>query len=170
LTIAISNPEAHFDEHKYSIDYLMPFNVPILAASSGKVIDVKDDSNEGGIEEKYKNNKDNKYQNYITIKHSNGEYSQYVHLGHKSALVKVGDVVKEGEPIAKGVGMTGYTSAPHLHFMVFKDTENKLGFESLKIKWKGKSLPVFSGKVVQTELQKEKYKPLLNSISKSLKK
>lgn len=78
LVIAISDPKAHYSDWANAVDFLMGYNVEILAARGGKVIDVKDDSNEGGLEEKFQ---DTKFQNYIIIEHENGEYSQYVHLG-----------------------------------------------------------------------------------------
>ena len=50
--------------------------------------------------------------------HANEEYSRYDHLAHQISKVKVGQAVSKGQEIAK-VGMTGYTSSPHLHFQVF---------------------------------------------------
>jgi murein DD-endopeptidase MepM/ murein hydrolase activator NlpD len=78
--------------------------------------EIKVDSKEGGFEDKYK---DLKYMNYMTLKHKNGEYSQYCHIKYKGNLVKKGEKVREGQPIALS-GNTGYSSEPHLHFMVFK--------------------------------------------------
>jgi len=55
--------------------------------------------------------------NYITIKHHEYEYSVLAHLMPKSINVKVGDVVKQGDIIAK-CGNSGSTSEPHLHFQL----------------------------------------------------
>jgi murein DD-endopeptidase MepM/ murein hydrolase activator NlpD len=131
--IAGSDPRAHFDHFKHAIDFRVEFNVPILAPLDGEIWNVKDDSNEGGDNEKYGQWK---FQNLITIKHSEDEYSQYVHLAHKSAMVKIGDKVRKGDPIAKGIGMTGWTTAPHLHMMVFNIVKtNEDEFESLEIQF-----------------------------------
>jgi murein DD-endopeptidase MepM/ murein hydrolase activator NlpD len=55
------------------------------------------------------------YGNAIVIKHGNGSYSQYAHLSRID--VKVGQVVKTGQQIAKS-GNTGNSSGPHLHFEI----------------------------------------------------
>ena len=129
--------------------------MPILAVLDGEVINVKDDSNEGGPEEKYAT--DIKYLNFITIKHVNGEYSQYGHIEHKSSLVKVGDKVKRGDPIAKGVGMIGSTTTPHVHLLVCIDSNNEAGFESLEIQFDKKIHIIRNGKEQIKELAKPKF-------------
>ena len=75
-----------------------------------------------------------KYLNYITLKHDNGEYSQYGHLQYNSAFVKLEDKVEKGQPIALS-GNTGFSSAPHLHFHVFELNKTKVGWESLKVRF-----------------------------------
>ncbi len=134
LIKAVSHPKAHFAHFRYAIDFILPEGTVLLAAKSGKVIDVKVDSNKGGANPKYNNIK---YLNYMTIQHSNGEFSQYAHLKHKSSSVKVGDKVKQGQPIALS-GNTGFTTIPHLHFQVFKLNNSKVGWETLKIRFKEK--------------------------------
>jgi len=148
-TVAISDPRAHPSSERLenSVDFLLEREEPILAVAGGIVWSVKDDSTQGGPEEKFA---DIKYQNFITIKHKNGEYSQYVHLAKDSSLVEKGDKVKEGQPIAKGIGLVGYTTALHLHFMVFDEDEN-----SLEINWEGKTPKVFNGVTDKEELLKE---------------
>ena len=157
IFLAISDPRDHYSHWKHAIAFSIEFNVPILAALDGEVIDVKDDSSEGRNDDKYA---DIKYQNYITIKHAHNELSQYAHLAHKSSLVKIGDKVKKGDPIAKGIGMVGYTTAPHLHMMVCLDTDNEVGFESLEIQFDKKINIIRSGKEHIKELAKPKYKGL----------
>lgn len=62
--------------------------------------------------------------NYITIQHEDGEFSHYAHLTTKSFLVKTGDHVEAGQPLAK-VGNSGYTLGEgggyHVHVHVTKD-------------------------------------------------
>jgi len=73
---------------------------PIKAAESGKV------SFSGYI---------NGYGNVVIIEHARGYSTVYAH--NSSNLVKVGQVVKKGEIIAR-VGSTGNSTGSHLHFEV----------------------------------------------------
>jgi len=133
--LAVSDERvAHVGHAKHAIDFPLPIGTKILAAKSGTVVDVKVDSKKGGFNKKYA---DLKYLNYLTIKHSNGEFSQYAHLKHNGALVKLGDKVKEKQPIALS-GNTGYTSEPHLHFHVLKLNKTKIGWETLEVRFKKK--------------------------------
>lgn len=95
------------------MDFIAPKGTPVLAAADGVVTHVNDDFYVGGPDTSYWF-----YPNFITIKHSNGEYSRYDHLDYKSCKVKPNQRVHAGEEISN-VGMTGYTYIPHLHFQVF---------------------------------------------------
>jgi murein DD-endopeptidase MepM/ murein hydrolase activator NlpD len=53
--------------------------------------------------------------NYIVIDHGNGEFSLYGHIQKGSARVKVGQRVKQGDPIA-AIGASGSSMFPHLHY------------------------------------------------------
>lgn len=110
-----SDPKTHIGMDKFAIDCAVIEGCKVYAAASGKIIFIKDNSMEGGDNEKYE---DFIYYNHIVIKHSNGEYSEYGHLKYKSVLKKVGDEVVKGEIIALS-GNTGYSGGPHLHFSVF---------------------------------------------------
>jgi hypothetical protein len=59
--------------------------------------------------------------NYVAIKHSNNYYTYYTHMKKKSLLVKVGDVVTQGQRLGQ-IGSSGYSSDPQLHFEVWNDT------------------------------------------------
>jgi len=54
---------------------------------------------------------------HVTIRHSEEEYSYYVHLQPGSLTVEPGDHVKAGEQIGK-CGCSGNANAPGLHFQV----------------------------------------------------
>ena len=132
LIKSISDPRVHFDHFKYAIDFILPEGVKILAPKGGIVTDIKVDSKGGGWDPKYSHIK---YLNYMTLKHGNGEYSQYAHLKYKGTLVKLGEKVNEGQPIALS-GNTGFTTTPHLHFHVFRFNKTKIGWETLKVRFK----------------------------------
>ena len=104
---------AHVGDLINSIDYDAPEGTLVLASLGGVVIFVKDDSGVGGEDQKFENDG-----NYIEILHENNEVSEYEHLLFQSAKVKVGDMVKIGQPIAE-VGNTGWSECPHLHFMLY---------------------------------------------------
>lgn len=134
LIKAVSDPRAHFAHFKHAIDFILSEGTKILAAKSGIVVDIKVDSKEGGADPKYN---DIKYLNYMTLKHSNDEYSQYAHLKYEGALVKLGEKVRRGQLIALS-GNTGFTTAPHLHFHVLKLNKTEIGWETLKIRFEEK--------------------------------
>ena len=121
---------AHVGNLRNAIDFVVPKNTPVLAAAEGVVTYIKDDLNVGGPDPSYWF-----YTNFITIRHSNGEYSRYDHLDYKSSNVTLNQRVRAGEVISK-VGMTGYTYIPHLHFQVFLFTGYNIwtDFETLEIK------------------------------------
>lgn len=61
------------------------------------------------------------YGNYVTIDHGDGEFSHYGHLKTGTLLVRSGQRVEQGQPLAT-VGNSGYTLGPgggyHLHVQV----------------------------------------------------
>jgi len=57
------------------------------------------------------------YGYYIKIDHGNGMQTLYAHCMAGSLMVRVGEKVYAGQPIAR-VGQTGYATGPHLHFEV----------------------------------------------------
>jgi murein DD-endopeptidase MepM/ murein hydrolase activator NlpD len=58
------------------------------------------------------------YGNMVEIKHGSGLVTRYAH--NKANQVKAGDVVKKGQVIALS-GSTGRSTAPHVHFEVYKN-------------------------------------------------
>lgn len=55
------------------------------------------------------------YGNYVTIYHSNGDYTLYAHMS--SLAVTAGQNVTQGDVIGY-VGSTGWATGPHLHFEI----------------------------------------------------
>ncbi|OLY93461.1 Murein DD-endopeptidase MepM and murein hydrolase activator NlpD, contain LysM domain [Cnuella takakiae] len=105
----------------YALDFQMDESSTITAAREGVIAEVVS-HNEGGCPERACAG----MANFITILHTDGSFTEYAHLKKNGALVKVGQKVKRGEPIGLS-GNTGFSSAPHLHFVVFLP-----GFEGRK--------------------------------------
>ncbi|MGL5327762.1 MAG: M23 family metallopeptidase [Peptostreptococcaceae bacterium] len=63
----------------------------------------------------------NGYGNVIKIKHFDGKTTVYAH--NNSLVVNEGDIVKQGQVIAK-VGSTGDSTGNHVHFEIIVDGEN----------------------------------------------
>ncbi|MCK4694233.1 MAG: peptidoglycan DD-metalloendopeptidase family protein [Candidatus Cloacimonetes bacterium] len=83
--------------HK-GIDISAPIGDPIFAVQDGKVVYV---GNQRG------------YGNIVILEHKNYVMTVYAH--NDANLVRLGEDVKRGQPIAT-LGQTGTTSGPHLHF------------------------------------------------------
>ncbi|MBI4140637.1 M23 family metallopeptidase [Candidatus Woesearchaeota archaeon] len=111
---AVSDTKVHYGKLKFAIDFVMPEDSPVLAARDGIVVDYKKNSKTGGNDPKLANEA-----NYITLQHEDNEFSQYVHLKHQGILVKKGQTVQNGQVIGLS-GNTGYSTEPHLHFVVFQ--------------------------------------------------
>ena len=105
-------------KERAALDFKMKRGTKICAAREGVVVRIKEDSDRGGMNKKYRADGNN-----IVIQHPDGSRAGYWHLQKDGALVNVGDTVKKGQVIALS-GKTGYASTPHLHFLVWKQ-DNK---------------------------------------------
>lgn len=102
-----------------AVDWAVPEGTIVCAARDGRVVGVRQDSNIGGADRRFR-----PYANFIVIKHSDGTFAQYLHLQKDGAMVKLGDEVTTGQPIGLS-GQTGFASKPHLHFEVFQAIDGK---------------------------------------------
>ena len=94
------------------IDYAVARLTPVRASQKGVVIKA---------EYAIRNNSWSSYGMMVIIQHSLHEASVYAHLDDSRALpVKEGSEVHKGQVIGF-VGMTGFTSGPHLHFEIRLD-------------------------------------------------
>ena len=103
-------------KNRAAIDFKMRKGTEVYAARDGVVIRMVKHNNKGGWNRKYR-----QYANMIVIQHSDGTRAGYWHLKQDGAFVNVGDTVRTGELIGLS-GKTGYSATPHLHFMVWKNT------------------------------------------------
>ncbi|HEV2028956.1 MAG TPA: peptidoglycan DD-metalloendopeptidase family protein [Candidatus Dormibacteraeota bacterium] len=92
-------PYGAYPHFHTGIDMVEPFGSPIYAADDGIVALVGATSTG--------------YGNYVVIAHSGGLDTLYGHLS--AALVKVGQLVNQGQPIGLE-GSTGNSTGAHLHF------------------------------------------------------
>lgn len=100
-------------KERAALDFKMKKGTKVTAAREGIVVRVKEDSDRGGINKKYRKDGNN-----IVIQHADGSRAGYWHLQHNGALVNLGDTIKKGQVIALS-GKTGYAALPHLHFIVW---------------------------------------------------
>ena len=96
----------------FAIDFKMMPGTVVHAARDGVVVGIRDWFKQGGLGRRYVGK-----ENAVVIRHSDGSFAHYLHLQYKGALVKVGDTVQQGQPIARS-GHTGFSAFPHLHFEV----------------------------------------------------
>ena len=124
---------SHNGSLENSLDFDLPEGSEIVAARSGKIIGIKQDSSEGGTDkEKY-----SALANYVMIAHSDNTVGAYMHLKKDGALVEVGEEVSTGDIIGLS-GNTGWSTAPHLHFHVatnYIDAEDNLAISTVATKF-----------------------------------
>jgi murein DD-endopeptidase MepM/ murein hydrolase activator NlpD len=95
-----------------AVDFEMPVGTNVFAARAGVVIEVATDYYEAGMEERLASRA-----NMIRILHEDGTFALYGHLNWNTIRVVPGQKVTRGEYIADS-GNTGFSSGPHLHFVV----------------------------------------------------
>lgn len=111
ISQAFNGTHSHSEEpNKYAIDVVMPVGESIHSARDGIVVTVKDDYHMGGANQYFLDKA-----NRIEVLHSDDTFGVYGHILLGSALVKEGQHVKAGDPLA-GAGSSGYSTGPHLHF------------------------------------------------------
>jgi murein DD-endopeptidase MepM/ murein hydrolase activator NlpD len=115
-------------QNENSLDFLMPIGTEITAVRDGIVINLIDNNNKNCPTKDCM-----KFNNVILIYHSDNTFAEYAHLKLKGAKVKVGDKITKGQVIGLS-GNVGWSTAAHLHLVIFKQGIEKR--ETLKTKFK----------------------------------
>jgi murein DD-endopeptidase MepM/ murein hydrolase activator NlpD len=106
--------ETHSDpSSQYAIDFAMPIGTDVFAARDGVVIEVASDFFESGTDYEV----DGPRANVVRVLHDDGTMGLYVHLNWNTIRVVPGQRVRRGEYLADS-GNTGFSTGPHLHFVV----------------------------------------------------
>jgi murein DD-endopeptidase MepM/ murein hydrolase activator NlpD len=98
--------------NEIALDFKMKTGTPVCAMRDGIVLEVKEDSDQGGLKRKYY-----ALGNYILIRHRDDSFAWYFHLQKNGACIEVGDTVKVGQIVGRS-GNSGYSAFPHLHVEV----------------------------------------------------
>ena len=114
----------------YAVDLAMPIGTDIYAARAGLVFEVASANFRGGTDRE----QDAASANIVRIMHDDGTHAVYAHLNWNSIRVRPGDRVERGEYIADS-GNTGFTTGPHLHFVVLLNRGMRL--ESVPVSFEG---------------------------------
>jgi len=98
---------------QYAVDFEMPVGTHVYAARGGTVIQIAGDFFEAGLDAAV----DGPRANVVRVLHDDGTMSLYAHLNWNSIRVVPGQRVERGAYIADS-GVTGFSTGPHLHFVV----------------------------------------------------
>ncbi|AVQ33830.1 M23 family peptidase [Staphylococcus muscae] len=92
------------DNHHYGVDYHLPEDTPILAASDGTITRTMNERYGGKM-----------------IELQEADHTHYQWYGHLNTFsVKQGDTVRQGDIIGKSGNTGEFTTGPHLHFQRMK--------------------------------------------------
>ncbi|MEM6640875.1 MAG: M23 family metallopeptidase [Pseudomonadota bacterium] len=114
---------------RHAVDLALPEGTPVYAAREGMVFEVAYGSFTGGTTEA-----DRAKANLVRILHDDGTMAVYAHLAWNAIRVRPGTRVTRGERIASS-GNTGFSSGPHLHFGVQKNSGGRM--ESVPVSFEG---------------------------------
>lgn len=111
----------------FAWDFCERLGTPVVAARAGVVRAIRQDSNIGGWGAKYAGDA-----NYVIVDHGDGTSAIYMHLMQNGARVSLGQHVATGQLLALS-GNTGWSSGPHLHFMVMTTIPGNVYSQSIPV-------------------------------------
>lgn len=104
---------SHADEaNRYAVDLIVDEGTPVLAARGGVVVAAMAGHGDGGTDRALANQA-----NFVRVLHEDGSMALYGHLQEGGVTVRAGDRVTLGQVLGYA-GSTGFSSGPHLHFVV----------------------------------------------------
>lgn len=126
---------SHRGLDEYAWDFAMPEGTPIAAAEDGIVVEVEREFSAGGDDPSLADRA-----NVVFIDHGDGHFSVYQHLMFGGIFVEEGDVVAQGQVIARS-GNTGWSTTPHLHFELIdhRNRSQPVCFDGVRIPVEGRS-------------------------------
>lgn len=120
---ALNGSFSHNKPHsQYAVDFSMPEGTPIHASRGGVVMSVEQNFYKGGTDLA----RFGPDANMIRILHSDGTMGVYAHLQVDSVAATPGNSVIAAQFLARS-GNTGFSTGPHLHFVVQKNTGMDVG-------------------------------------------
>lgn len=96
-----------------AIDFAMAEGTPVLAARAGRVMQLRDGFGPGTQQP----GQDLEQVNFVRVLHDDGSMAVYAHLLAGALQVRAGQQVQTGQVLGRS-GSSGYSSGPHLHFVV----------------------------------------------------
>jgi len=114
----------------HAVDIEMPAGTDVFAARDGLVFDVASGNFRSGLDAE----RDGPAANVVSVLHDDGTYAIYAHLKGNTIRVRPGQRVSRGQYIADS-GNTGYSSGPHLHFVVVQNSGMRI--ESVPVVFQG---------------------------------
>ncbi len=124
-------PGSHNGSQAYAFDFTMPTGTQIRATRAGTVEWLQENLTKNynpsqpttAANTPFPAGSLQNWGNAVRIRHSGPFTSWYFHIQTNGVIVKAGDKVQRGQPIATSDN-TGRTGGPHLHFQVQADSTN----------------------------------------------
>lgn len=124
-------PQGHFshddEENRDAVDFALPEGTLVLAAREGTVMQIQDGFRGNGQDRE----RDGGRANFVRVLHSDGSMALYGHLQAGGMRVRRGQAVQAGQPLGLS-GNSGFSSAPHLHFVV--QVNRGMGLRSVPVR------------------------------------